>query len=108
MLLSIKELSTPAQRHPIGIRVLLAVVGLVIAPVAAIWAAGKLPNPPGTGPGAGQVVVGVAVPLVLTLVPVRAAGLGRVEGVAWVIASLAATGALVLFILWFVSTYLTS
>ena len=108
MLLSIKELSTPAQLHPIGIRVLHAVVGLVIAPVAAIWAAGKLPNPPGTGPGAGQVVVGVAVPLVLTLVPVRAAGLGRVEGVAWVIASLAATGALVLFILWFVSTYLTS
>ena len=89
-------------------RVFVAILGLVVAPVAGVSAAAKLPNPPGTGPGAYQVVAGVAVPLAVTLIAVRAAGLGMGEGVVWVIASLAATGGLVLFIGWFVSTYLGS
>ena len=89
-------------------RVFVAVLGLVIAPVAGVSTAAKLPNPPGTGPGAYQVVAGVACPLVVTGVAVRAAGLSMGEGALWVIASLAATGGLVLFIGWFVSTYLAS
>jgi hypothetical protein len=64
-----------------------------------------MPNPPGNGPGGGQVVVGIAVPAVLTFLTAAAAGIRSGEAVGWAIAALAATGGLVLFLAWFVQTY---
>ena len=65
-----------------------------------------MPNPPGNGPGAGQLVVGVALPAILTFITARAARLRPGELVLWEAASLASTAGLVLFLLWFVDTYL--
>jgi hypothetical protein len=39
---------------------------LIISPILGVWAGGSMPNPPGNRPGAGQVAVGVAVPICLT------------------------------------------
>jgi hypothetical protein len=89
-------------------RVLLAVVCLTIAPILGVWAGGSMPNPPGNGPGAGQVVVGVVVPLCVVLVAIIALRVGRDEGLLWAFGSVALTGALVLFLAWFVHTYLPS
>jgi hypothetical protein len=86
-------------------RITLGLVCLVIAPPLGLWAGGSMPNPPGNGPGAGQVVVGVAVPLLLTLVAARVARIRSFETGAWAVASLALTGALVLLLIWFVQTY---
>jgi hypothetical protein len=80
-----------------GTRVLLAFVCLVIAPIAAIWVAGQLPNPPGEGPGGLRLIFGIAVPSALALVAATVTGVGRREAVFWVLAALFATlGLLVL------------
>jgi hypothetical protein len=92
--------------HPLGRRVLLTAVCLVVAPLIGVWAGGSMPNPPGNGPGVGQVVVGVAIPVVFAFLASRFARVGRVEATLWTVASLAATGGLVLSLIWFVSTYL--
>jgi len=93
-------------RHSLAKRVLLVVVCIGVAPALGVWAGGSMPNPPGNGPGAGQVVVGIAVPAVLTFLTTAAASIRSGETVGWAIAALAATGGLVLFLAWFVRTYL--
>ena len=92
--------------HPLGKRVLLTAVCLIAAPLIGVWAGGSMPNPPGNGPVVVQVVVGVAVPVAFAFLASYFARVGRVEATIWTVASLAATGALVLFLIWFVSTYL--
>lgn len=92
--------------YTLGKRVLLTAACLVVAPVLGVWAGASMPNPPGNGPGLGQLVVGVAVPAALAFVAGRLARVRRFAAVFWIVASLAATGVLVLFLVWFVSTYL--
>jgi hypothetical protein len=88
--------------HGIGSRVWLAPVSLVIAPILGIWAGGSMPNPPGNGPGTGQVVVGVAVPVCLTFVASVVARGRTLEASIWALASVALTGGLILFLAYFV------
>jgi hypothetical protein len=92
--------------YGVGKRVLLAFVCLCIAPVLGVWAGGSLPNPPGNGPGSGQLAVGVAVPTFLTFVMAAVARIRPVEAVRWALVSLALTAGLVLFLAWFVHTYI--
>jgi hypothetical protein len=89
-------------------RALLAVVCLIVAPILGVWAGASMANPPGNGPGAGQVVVGVVVPLCVALAATIAARLRRSERLLWTFGSVTLTGALVLFLVWFVHTYLPS
>ena len=88
--------------HAAGRRVFLAFACLVIAPILGIWAGGSMPNPPGNGPGEGQLLVGVAVPVFLTSI---VALIGRVEAALWATASLVLTGGQVLVVVWYVETY---
>jgi hypothetical protein len=69
-------------------------------------AGGSLPNPPGSGPGAGQVIVGVAVPAILTFLGAAVARIRFREALLWAVASLALTGGLALVLRWYVQTYL--
>ena len=79
-------------------------MSLVVAPVAGLWAGVSMPNPPGNGPGVGQVPVGVLVPVSISVVAARAlARTGWPEAAAWAFASLVATGALLVFLIWAVS-----
>jgi hypothetical protein len=61
-----------------------------------------MPNPPGNGPGAGQVAVGAAVPICLTFVASVVARIRDLEASIWAIASLLLTGGLILFLMYFV------
>ena len=97
---------TSHTTHLVASRVLLSVVCLIIAPAIGVWAGGSMPNPPGNGPGVGQVAVGVVVPAALAFFASRLARVGRLEATIWMVASLAATGGFVLFLIWFVATYL--
>lgn len=90
------------RRHAAGAgrRAFLAFVCLIIAPIASLWIAGKLPNPPGNGPGGLQVVFGIAVPAVLASGATAVTQVPRLEAVLWVLAALVATfGLLVLTML---------
>jgi hypothetical protein len=97
-----------ARSYAVVKRVLLAVVCLIVAPILGVWAGASIANPPGNGPGAGQVVVGVVVPLCVALAATFASRLGRGERLLWAFGSVTLTGALVLFLVWFVHTYLPS
>jgi hypothetical protein len=88
--------------HTIPPRVWLAPVCLIIAPILGVWAGGSMPNPPGNGPGAGQVVVGVTVPMCLTFVASVVARIRALEASIWAIASVLLTGGLILFLMYFV------
>lgn len=90
----------------VGKRVLLALASLVVAPLLGVWAGASMHNPPGNGPGGWQVVVGVGVPALLASAAAVVAGVGRAEVASWTIASLAATGGLLLLLVWFVQTHL--
>lgn len=61
-----------------------------------------MPNPPGNGPGPGQVFVGVVVPILLASAGSVLAGIRAVEATIWALASVALTGGLVLFLMYFV------
>jgi hypothetical protein len=58
------------------------------------------------GPGGPQLVVGVVVPAFLAFAAAVVARRGRLEAGLWTIASLGVTGGLVLFLVWFVQTYI--
>ena len=90
----------------VGKRILLALACLVVAPILGVWAGASMHNPPGNGPGAWQVVVGVGVPALIASVAAVVARVGRAEVASWTIASLAATGGLLLLVVWFVQTYI--
>jgi hypothetical protein len=90
----------------VGKRVLLALASLVVAPILGVWAGASMHNPAGNGPGGWQVVVGVGVPALLASAAAVVAGVGRAEVASWTIASLAATGGLLLLLVWFVQTHL--
>jgi hypothetical protein len=76
---------------------------LVAAPGLGLVAAGFAPNPPGDGPGAMQVVLGTGVPAVISfLVARRGARTSRFAAGAWAVASVAATGMLLLLLIMFV------
>jgi hypothetical protein len=94
-----------AERYGLAKRVPLAFMCLVGAPVLGVWAGGSMPNPPGNGPGGGQVVVAVAVPAILAFVSAAVARIRPAGAALWAVASLAPTGGLVLVLLWFVQTY---
>jgi uncharacterized membrane protein len=81
-----------------GRRVFLAFISLVVPPIAGIWVAAKLPNPPGTGPGVWQVIFGVAAPATLALVAAAVTQVRRLEAALWVLAALVATLGLLLLI----------
>jgi hypothetical protein len=61
-----------------------------------------MPNPPGNGPGAGQIAVGVGVPICVTIVAGLAARIRTREAVIWAFASVALTGGLVVLLMYFV------
>ena len=90
----------------VGKRVLLVLASLVVAPILGVWAGASMYNPPGNGPGGWQVVVGVGVPALLASAAAVVAGVGRAEVASWTIASLVATGGLLLLLAWFVQTHL--
>jgi len=77
-------------------------VCLVAAAIAGVVAAGAARNPPGNGPGAAQVLLGVGVPAVLSGVVVWRDGGSRTSLAAWALASVAATGLLLLLLFLFV------
>jgi hypothetical protein len=54
------------ETRAVGKRVLVGFICLVAAPIAGIASAASLTNPPGNGPGAGQVLAGVGVPICIT------------------------------------------
>jgi hypothetical protein len=92
--------------HRTAKSILPGFVCLCVAPVIGVWAGGSMPNPPGNGPGSGQVVVGAAVPVTLTFLTAAVAGIRPAKAFAWAVVSLALTGSLVLFLAWFVRTYI--
>jgi hypothetical protein len=92
--------------HGIARRVLLACICLVIAPILGVWAGGSMPNPPGNGPGGGQVAVGIAVPTCSTLIASVVARIRALEACIWALASLALTGGLILLLIWYVANVL--
>jgi hypothetical protein len=61
-----------------------------------------MPNPPGNGPGPGQVFVGVVVPILVASAGSLLAGIRAVEATIWALASVALTGGLILFLMYFV------
>jgi hypothetical protein len=61
-----------------------------------------MPNPPGNGPGSGQVVAGVVVPICVALAGSVLAHVRAIEASLWALASVALTGGLVLFLGYFV------
>jgi hypothetical protein len=83
-------------------RVWLAPLCLIVAPILGVWAGGSMPNPPGDGPGLGQIFVGVVVPICVTLGGSVLAHIRAVEASIWALASVALTGALILFLMYFV------
>jgi len=83
-------------------RVWLAPICLVVASILGAWAAGSMPNPPGNGPGSGQVLVGLVVPVCVALAACVLARIRAIEASLWALASAALTGGLVLFLMYFV------
>jgi hypothetical protein len=61
-----------------------------------------MPNPPGNGPGPGQVFVGAVVPILVASAGSLLAGIRAIEGTIWALASVALTGGLILFLMYFV------
>jgi hypothetical protein len=75
---------------------------LIVAPILGVWAGGSMPNPPGNGPGSGQVLFGVAIPICVVLAGSVLARIRAIEASLWALASVALTGGLVLFLMYFV------
>ena len=75
------------------------IVCLVATPIAALLAAGIPENPPGNGPGPAQVLLAVGVPTLLSGVVVWRDGGSVASSAAWALASVAATGVVLLFLL---------
>jgi hypothetical protein len=86
-------------------RIVLGFVCLVIGPILGVCAGGSMPNPPGNGPGAAQLVVGIATPVCLSFVVCGLAGIRATVATVWALGSLVLSGALVFFVIWFVRTY---
>jgi hypothetical protein len=61
-----------------------------------------MPNPPGNGPGSGQVFVGVVIPICVALAGSVLARIRAIEASLWALASVALTGGLVVFLGYFV------
>jgi len=61
-----------------------------------------MPNPAGNGPGSGQVLVGVAAPVCVAFAACVLARVRAIEASLWAFASVALTGGLVLFLMYFV------
>lgn len=85
-------------------RIWLGVATVVVGSLAGLWAAATLPNPPGNGPGVGQVLAGVLVPvsvvsLTAVAVRVRIAKTALAAGL-----SLAVTGGLLALFMWAFAT----
>lgn len=83
-------------------RVWLAPLCLIVAPILGGWAGGSMPNPPGNGPGSGQVLVGAVVPICVALAGSVLARTRAIEASLWALASVALTGGLVFFLGYFV------
>jgi hypothetical protein len=83
-------------------RVWLAPLCLVVAPILGVWAGGSMPNPPGNGPGPGQVLVGIVVPILVASAGSVLAGIRAVEATIWALASVALTGGLIVFLMYLV------
>jgi len=76
------------------------VVCILLAPVLGLVAADKSTNPPGEGPGVLQVILGVGIPAGVAFVVARHVGnRTRARALAWSVASVAATG-VILVLLW--------
>jgi hypothetical protein len=84
---------------------LFVCISLLVAPILGVVAASAMPNPPGNGPGGWQVVFGVAVPVLLTRAAASVARVTRIHALMLAVSSVAATGALVLLLVWFVGTH---
>ena len=77
---------------------------LLAAPVVGLLAASLAENPPGNGPGGMQVLLGVGVPAGLSfLVARRWAERTRLRASMWAVASVAATGIILLLLALYVS-----
>jgi hypothetical protein len=83
-------------------RVWLAPLCLLVAPILGVWAGGSMPNPPGNGPGSDQVFVGVLVPILVASAGSVLARIRAVEATIWALASVALTGGLIVFLVYFV------
>ena len=88
--------------HKFRPRVWLAPICLVVAPILGVEAGGSMPNPPGNGPGSGQVLMGVVVPVCLALAACVFARVRAIEASLWALASVALTGGLALALMYFV------
>jgi hypothetical protein len=90
---------------PLGKRLLVGFLSLVVAPVAGLWAGGSMPNPPGNGPGIGQVLVGVLIPISVSVGAARIVSRATwMEASVWAFASLVVAGALLVLLLWIASS----
>jgi hypothetical protein len=87
-------------------RVILGVASIIVAPIAGFRSAAALPNPPGNGPGAGQVVVCVLVPVAVVLLAGLVARVRPAQAALWAFVGLVMTGLAFLFVMWlaFVAT----
>jgi hypothetical protein len=83
-------------------RIWLSPLCLIVAPILGVWAGGSMPNPPGNGPGSGQVFVGVVIPICVALAGSVLARIRAIEASLWALASVALTGGLILFLMYFV------
>jgi hypothetical protein len=83
-------------------RIWLSPLCLIVAPILGVWAGGSMPNPPGNGPGSGQVFVGVVVPICVALAGSILARIRAIEASLWALVSVALTGGLILFLMYFV------
>jgi hypothetical protein len=61
-----------------------------------------MPNPPGNGPGSGQVLAGVVIPICVALAGSVLARVRAIEASLWALTSVALTGGLVLVLMYFV------
>jgi hypothetical protein len=78
----------------------LGAASVIIAPVAAFLSAAALPNPPGNGPGAGQIIIGFLVPVAVVGFAAVITRARPAEAAFWAFMGLAATGGLILLVLW--------
>jgi hypothetical protein len=61
-----------------------------------------MPNPAGNGPGSGQVLVGVAIPICVALAGSVLARVRAIEASLWALASVALTGGFIVFLMYLV------
>jgi hypothetical protein len=73
---------------------------MVVGPVVGLVAALKLPNPPGNGPGAGQVAAGILVPVAVVALAALATRARPAEALFWAVIAPVVTGGVVLFLMW--------